>query len=150
MKKFFTVLSLTLGLLMCSSTFVACSSDDDEKDSPSNPLVGTWRAEIEEKGEQQYWDMTFYADYTCVFLEHNKYDDKVHNLSVGTYEIIGDNILRTTTDSEYYHEKGVTRSLRFKITDGNKFEFLDHDHGIIYYKIKQKKDNNQFERNNYL
>ena len=39
-KKIFTVLSLTLGLLVSSLVFTACGSDDD--DNSSNPLVGTW------------------------------------------------------------------------------------------------------------
>lgn len=136
-KYFISILSLTLGLLVSTLAFTACGSDDDDDNgSPSNPLVGTWRAEITEKGEQQYWDLTFNTDYTCSIIEHNKNDDYVHDLRVGTYEIISGNILKTKTDSEKYNEKGKTDTSRFIITDGNKLEFLDYDHGIIYYKIK--------------
>lgn len=138
MKKmnYSSVLSI-ISVLVVSFTFSACGSDDnDNNDSVSNPLVGTWRAEIKEKGEVQFWDLTFNANYTCSYLEHNKFNDKVHDLRVGTYEIISGNILRTTMDSDYYHEKGKTATTRFVITDGNKLEFLDYDHGIIYYKIE--------------
>ena len=108
--------------------FSSCSKDDDE--SSSNPLVGTWRAEVEEKGEQQYWDITFNSDFTLSTIEYNKEDKKVHSSESGTYRYLDETtIILTRSDG-----KEVTR--RFKITDGNKLEFLDFDHGIIYYKIK--------------
>ena len=135
MKKNIIFTSLLLSVFMGATTFVACSNDNDNEPS-SNPLVGTWRAEIEEKGEWQYWDETFNSDYTCSFLEHNKYDDYVHDLAVGTYEIINGNTLKTVTSSDYYNEKDVVSTSRFKITDGDKLEYLDRNHGIIYYKIK--------------
>lgn len=131
MKKFISILSLTIGLLVSVATFTACSSSDDEKGSTSsNPLVGTWRAEVEEKGELQYWEFTFNANFSWSSIEYNKEDKKIHATNSGTYKFIDDTtILLTNSDGEVY-------SVRFKITDGNKFEFLDYDHGIIYYKIK--------------
>ena len=49
MNKRFSILSLLFGLLVSAALFTACGGDDDEKDSPSNPLVGTWRAEVMSK-----------------------------------------------------------------------------------------------------
>jgi major membrane immunogen (membrane-anchored lipoprotein) len=119
---------LLFGVLVSVVLFSSCSKDDDE--SSSNPLVGTWRAEVEEKGEQQYWDITFNADFTLSTMEYNKEDKKVHSSESGTYRYLDETtIILTRSDG-----KEVTR--RFKITDGNKLEFLDFDHGIIYYKIK--------------
>ena len=119
---------LLFGVLVSVVLFSSCSKDDD--DSSSNPLVGTWRAEVEEKGEQQYWDITFNADFTLSTMEYNKEDKKVHSSESGTYRYLDETtIISTRSDG-----KEVTR--RFKITDGNKLEFLDFDHGIIYYKIK--------------
>jgi major membrane immunogen (membrane-anchored lipoprotein) len=119
---------LLFGVLVSVVLFSSCSKDDDE--SSSNPLVGTWRAEVEEKGEQQYWDITFNSDFTLSTMEYNKEDKKVHSSESGTYRYLDETtIILTRSDG-----KEVTR--RFKITDGNKLEFLDFDHGIIYYKIK--------------
>lgn len=119
---------LLFGILVSVVLFSSCSKDDDE--SSSNPLVGTWRAEVEEKGEQQYWDITFNSDFTLSTMEYNKEDKKVHSSESGTYRYLDETtIILTRSDG-----KEVTR--RFKITDGNKLEFLDFDHGIIYYKIK--------------
>jgi hypothetical protein len=130
MKKKLSILSLLFGLFVCVTVFCSCSKDDDNGSSASNPLVGTWRAEVEEKGEQQYWDITFNSDFTLSTMEYNKEDNKVHSSESGTYRYLDETtIILTRSDG-----KEVTR--RFKITDGNKLEFLDFDHGIIYYKIK--------------
>ena len=132
MKKKLSILSLLFGLFVCVTLFSACGGDDDDKkESPaSNPLVGTWRAEVEEKGEQQYWEMTFNADFSWSAMEYNKEDKKIHDSDSGTYKFMDDTTIILT------NSKGNVYSRRFKITDGNKFEFLDVDHGIIYYKIK--------------
>lgn len=130
-KKFISMLSLTLGLLVSVFAFTACGSDDDENESPSNPLVGTWRAEVEEKGEAQYWELTFNANYTCSYKEYNKDDTSiVHESGSGRYELPSSNTIKVIWGD------GETLTTRYKITDGNKFEFLDADHGIIYYKVK--------------
>ena len=128
MNKRFSFLSLLLGLFVCMSVLTSCSKDDDE--SSSNPLVGTWRAEVEEKGEQQYWEMTFNANFSWSYMEYNKEDKKIHESDSGTYKFMDDTTIILT------NSEGNVYSRRFKITDGNKFEFLDFDHGIIYYKIK--------------
>lgn len=129
MNKRFSFLSLLLGLFVCMSVLTSCSKDDDGGSS-SNPLVGTWRAEIEEKGVQQYWDVTFNADFSWSVLEYNKEDKKIHESESGTYKYMDETtIILTNTKGEVY-------SRRIKITDGNKLEFLDFDHGLIYYKIK--------------
>lgn len=129
MNKRFSILSLLMGLFVCVSLFSSCSKDD-EGDSSSNPLVGTWRAEVEEKGEIQYWEMTFNADFSWEAMEYNKDDKKIHRYTSGTYKFMDETTLLVTSSD------GDVESVRFKITDGNKFEFLDHDHGIIYYKVK--------------
>ena len=119
---------LLFGVLVSVVLFSSCSKDDD--DSSSNPLVGTWRAEVEEKGEQQYWDITFNADFTLSTMEYNKEDKKVHSSESGTYRFLDDTTIVVTSSD------GDVATRRFKITDGNKLEFLDINHGIIYNKIK--------------
>jgi hypothetical protein len=129
--KLISVLSLTLVLLVSSFAITACGSDDnDNNDTSTNPLVGTWRAEVEEKGELQYWEMTYNSNFTFSFMEYNKESNKIHNIERGNYSFMKDNTILVTNES------GNSYSMTFKITDGNKLEFLDIDHGIIYYKIK--------------
>ena len=49
-------------VLLCVG-FSSCSkSDDDNGASLSNPLVGTWRAEYDERGELRYCEFTFNAN----------------------------------------------------------------------------------------
>lgn len=129
MKKSFLFLSLMLGLLFSATVLTSCSKDDDGGSS-SNPLVGTWRAEVEEKGVLQYWEFTFNADFSWSVMEYNKEDKKIHDSDSGTYKFMDDTTIILT------NSEGNVYSRRFKITDGNKFEFLDYDHGIIYYKVK--------------
>ena len=47
MKKIFYFMSLFLGLLVCSSAFVACGDDDDSSSDSGkyagNRIVGTWQ-----------------------------------------------------------------------------------------------------------
>ena len=130
MNKRFSFLSLLLGLFVCMSVLTSCSKSDDDGGSSSNPLVGTWRAEVEEKGVIQYWEITFNANFTFTTLEYNKEDKKVHDSESGTYRFLDDTTIVVTSSD------GDVATRRFKITDGNKLEFLDFDHGIIYYKIK--------------
>lgn len=117
-----------LTVLMCVG-FSSCSKSDDDNGS-SNPLVGTWRAEIEEKGDLQYWEVTFNADFSWSTIEYNIEDKYVHRLVGGTYKFMDDTTILFT------NSEGETLITRFKITDGNKLEYLDDDIGIIYYKIK--------------
>ena len=131
MKKSLSILSLLFGLFVCVTLFSACGGDDDKKESPaSNPLVGTWRAEVVEKGEQQYWDLTFNADFSWSVLEYNKEDKTIiHNSDGGTYKFMDDTTIILT------NSKGIVESNRFTITDGKKLQFLDHDRGKTFYKI---------------
>ena len=131
MKKSLSILSLLFGLFVCVTLFSACGGDDDKKESPaSNPLVGTWRAEVVEKGEQQYWDLTFNADFSWSVLEYNKEDKTIiHNSDGGTYKFMDDTTIILT------NSKGKVESNRFTITDGKKLQFLDHDRGKTFYKI---------------
>ena len=131
MKKKLSILSLLFGLFVCVTLFSACGGDDDKKESPaSNPLVGTWRAEVVEKGEQQYWDLTFNADFSWSVLEYNKEDKTIiHNSDGGTYKFMDDTTIILT------NSKGKVESNRFTITDGKKLQFLDHDRGKTFYKI---------------
>lgn len=79
MKKFISILSLTLGLLVSTIAFVACGSDDDDPQTPtpSNPLIGTWYT------HSTY--LTFKSDMTCHREEY--YGDKLDMVNDGIYEI---------------------------------------------------------------
>lgn len=129
--KTLRLIGVALLTVLLSVGFSSCSkSDDDNGSSSSNPLVGTWRAEVEEKQEIRYWEFTFNADFSWTSMDYNKEDKKIHETSSGTYKFMDDStIILTNSAGEVY-------SSRFKISGGNKLEFLDFDHGIIYYRIK--------------
>lgn len=142
MNKNRTSRTLLIALFIGSLVLSACSSSDsDENDS--NPLFGVWRAEVEEKGELQYWEMTYNPDYTYSFIEYNKDNKKVHNQGSGRYELIDNNTIKMMPTGEEAYTG------RFIITDGNKLEFLDYDHGIIWKKISSfgnSKDDNSVKK----
>ena len=126
-QKNFLYLLTILMVAILSMEFVACSSSDDDSES-SNPLVGTWRAEVKEKGERQYWEMTYNKDFTINIKESNVDDGKIHRQESGLYKVEGRQL------TIYWSYKTI--SSYFTITDGNKLQFAEFDHGIIYYKIK--------------
>ena len=118
-KKFFTVLSLTLGLLVSSLAFMACGSDDD--DNSSNPLVGTWWVATVDanSGVTVYTEITYNADMTCSWKEYRGNRDEPSSYDTGTYKIDG-NILAIwwNREKEYWDEDGPWTTT-FSIT-GNK------------------------------
>ena len=128
--KTIRLIGVALFTVLMSVGFSACGgSDDDNGDSSSNPLVGTWRAEYDERGELRYCEFTFNANFTWSMVDYRKDKEKPSNPdNSGTY-VIKDNTI-TITDS-----KGYVDTSRFTITDGNKLVFLDGEL-FTYYKIK--------------
>ncbi len=119
----FTVL-LCVGFSSCSK------SDDDNGASLSNPLVGTWRAEVHEHDVNHYWESTFNADFSWSTVDYRKDKEKPSNPDEsGTYTI-KDNTTLILTNS-----KGEVDSIKFTITDGNKLVFSEGER-VTYYKIK--------------
>jgi hypothetical protein len=119
----FTVL-LCVGFSSCSK------SDDDNGASLSNPLVGTWRAEVHEHDVNHYWEITFNADFSWSTVDYRKDKEKPSNPDEsGTYTI-KDNTTLILTNS-----KGEVDSIKFTITDGNKLVFSEGER-VTYYKIK--------------
>ena len=117
-------------VLLCVG-FSSCSkSDDDNGASLSNPLVGTWRAEYDERGELRYCEFTFNANFTWSMVDYRKDKEKPSNPDEsGTYTIKDNTTVILTSNN------GDVYSSRFTITDGNKLVFLDFER-LTYYKIK--------------
>ena len=42
MKNYFKLMSLLLGMVLCSAAFVACGDDDDDGQYAGNRLIGEW------------------------------------------------------------------------------------------------------------
>lgn len=126
MIKKLSILSLTLGLLVSAFAFTACGSDDNDNnnDTSSNPLVGTWRAEVKTKDGNENWDLTFTNDYK--FASKSSYRDsgEVIEVETGTYTVVNDIVTISGWGSS-----------AFKI-NGNELTFSEWDHGKIYKKIK--------------
>lgn len=126
MKKSLSVLSLLFGLFVCVTVFSACGGDDDNGGSSSNPLVGTWRAEVMSKGKLQYWDLTFTSDYKFACKETYADTGEVRDETTGTYSV-DKNVVTINAD-------GFGKSA-FQI-NGNELTFSEWDHGKVYKKIK--------------
>ena len=88
MKKYFKLLSLFLGLLVCTPAFVACGGDDDDdspssnnnsgqSDQPTPPetdIVGTWNINLKtEVNASQSGKVTFTYDETMSFNADNSF-----------------------------------------------------------------------------
>lgn len=119
MKKF--QLMTLLGLFVCVFTFVACGDDDDDE-TVTNPIVGTWvfeetdgDANFSRKEAIQY---TFKNDgkFTCEITSEESQGDQTWGHSMceeGTYTFSAtDNVLKLTvtarkmkhTDSDWENE----------------------------------------------
>ena len=126
MKKTISFLSLLFGLFVCVTVFSACGGDDDNGGSSSNPLVGTWRAEVMSKGKLQYWDLTFTSDYKFACKETHADTGEVRDERTGTYSV-DKNVV--TINAEGFGTSA------FQI-NGNELTFSKWDHGKVYKKIK--------------
>ena len=124
MKKNFYYLSLVFGIMAGLILFTACSSDDDE--SSSNPLVGTWRAEVTSKGQLRYWDLTFTSDYKFSYIDTYVESGKIGDEDYGTYTVKNDTVTINA------HGFGISK---FNI-NGDELTFSEWDHGKIFKKIK--------------
>ena len=124
-------IGIALLTVLISVGFSSCSkSDDDNGASLSNPLVGTWRAEVHEHDVNHYWEITFNADFSWSTVDYRKDKEKPSNPDEsGTYTI-KDNTTLILTNS-----KGEVDSIKFTITDGNKLVFSEGER-VTYYKIK--------------
>ena len=117
-------------VLLCVG-FSSCSkSDDDNGGSSSNPLVGTWRAEVHEHDVNHYWEITFNANFSWSYVDYKVDGNKPSNPEdSGTYTIKDNTTVILTSNN------GDVYSSRFTITDGNKLVFSEGER-VTYYKIK--------------
>ena len=80
-------------MLVSSFAFTACGSDDeDNNDSSSNPLVGTWYTETIEKGEVEYTEITYNANFTCTWREYKSDRKTVVDTDEGSYKVDGNKL----------------------------------------------------------
>ena len=108
MKKIISMFSLTLGLLVCATVLVSCSKDDDDKNTPSsNPLVGTWYTESEDKGEIEYTEVTYNADFSCSWREYESDRTTLKDSDTGKYEVSGNKLsIWWNSEAKYWDEDG--------------------------------------------
>ena len=103
MKKTISFLSLLFGLFVCVTLFSACGGDDDKDAPPStNPIVGTWYIENESKGYKYYTELTYNADYTCMWWRYRYEGDSktLIDSKTGIYKIDGNQLSILYSGSE--------------------------------------------------
>ena len=125
MNKKLSILSLLFGLFVCVTVFSACGGDDDNNKPSSNPLVGTWRAEVISKDVLRYWDLTFTSDYKFTAKDTYAETGEVKETTTGTYSVENGFV---TINAEGFGKSA------FQI-NGNELTFAEWDHGKVYKKI---------------
>lgn len=128
MKKLGFMMSLMLGLFVSVCALTACSSDDDDDKSTSNPLVGTWYSD----SENQYAEITFKADYTCTSREYNSDRTKIEYSDRGTYEIAGNTLSIWWESAKSNWDKEGPWTTIFTIS-GNKMTTTENN-GVVWTK----------------
>lgn len=121
MKKSISLISLMLGILVSVVLFTGCSKSDDSNDSPSNPLVGTWYIDKNDK----HTEMTFEKDMTFTWREYDITGSNLKDWDSGTYKIV-DDLLYTTW------EKYSAKPRKFRV-EGNHL-ITDEAGGITWTK----------------
>ena len=111
--------------MLLSVSFSACGGDDDNNKSSSNPLVGTWRAEVISKDVLRYWDLTFTSDYKFTAKDTYAETGEVKETTTGTYSVENGFV---TINADGFGTSA------FQI-NGNELTFAEWDHGIVYKKI---------------
>lgn len=91
MNKRISILSLLMGLFVCVSVFTSCSKDNDNESS-SNSLVGTWYTESESKGYLRYEEMTYNSDGTCTYRRYKSDQTTISDADSGTYKVEGNKL----------------------------------------------------------
>lgn len=91
----------------------------------SNPLVGTWRAEVKTKEGVRYWDLTFTSDFKFSYKDTIVDTGKVIETTTGTYSVINDIV---TINADGFGSSAFT-------INGDELTFSKWDHGTIYKKI---------------
>jgi major membrane immunogen (membrane-anchored lipoprotein) len=92
MNKRFSFLSLLMGLFVCMLVLTSCSKSDDDGGSSSNPLVGTWYTEGEEKGYPTYEEITYNANNTCTWRDYKSDKTTIKETDSGTYKVDGNKL----------------------------------------------------------
>jgi hypothetical protein len=70
----------------------SCSKSDDDGGSSSNPLVGTWYTEGEEKGYPTYEEITYNANNTCTWRDYKSDKTTIKETDSGTYKVDGNKL----------------------------------------------------------
>lgn len=104
MKKLFQFFGMMLGIMFLTTSFSACSSDDDDDKNPS--IVGTWYTEsVYDAGTEyecnSYFEITYKKDGTATWYGKDTYKDGSVDTETdrGRYEVIKD-VLNIWWDSE--------------------------------------------------
>lgn len=112
MKNYFKLMSLILGMVLCSAAFVACGDDDDDAGGQyaGNRLIGewVWGEPNQNQQEMQHHQRgyIFNADGTCTRYMREAWEgESFERLEYGTF-VLNDLKLKITWTKEVYKEHG--------------------------------------------
>lgn len=101
-------------------------NNSGNSEAGSNPLVGTWRAEVKKSTRTEYWDLTFTSDYKFSAKTIDADSGNVLDAETGTYTVVNDIV---TINSSSFGTSAFT-------INGDELTFSEWDHGKVYKKIK--------------
>ena len=125
MKNYFKLMSLLLGMVLCTTAFVACGDDDDDNNNGSsggvvtegkyagNRLVGEWawgdpnQAAYQEEAQRHQMGYIFNADGTCTHYMRQAWEgESWEENETGSFTLFSDIKLRITWTKRVYKENG--------------------------------------------
>jgi hypothetical protein len=142
-KKLFSLMTIVLMALVCT-TFISCGDDDDDNKTVKSPIVGTWV--ISESGSD--WSSTetivFNSNGTGTlslqgYATANKKRES-YNYSQGfTYNILSERLLKVHFEVGQLYEKASDRIWEYSV-NGNKLTINDgYDVGKDYSETYTKR-----------
>ena len=93
MKNYFKLMSLLLGMVLCSAAFVACGDDDDDGQYAGNRLIGEWVWGEPNQNQQE------------MHMREAWEGESFERLEYGTF-VLNDLKLKITWTKEVYKEHG--------------------------------------------
>lgn len=113
MKNYFKLMSLLLGMVLCSAAFVACGDDDDDAGQyAGNRLIGEWvwgePNQNQEEMQHHQRGYIFNADGTCyAYMRRTMEGETWEESQAGTF-VLNDLKLKITWTKWINKEEGET------------------------------------------
>lgn len=143
MKNYFKLMSLLLGMVLCSAAFVACGDDDDDAGQyAGNRLIGEWvwgePNQNQEEMQHHQRGYIFNADGTCyAYMRRTMEGETWEESQAGTF-VLNDLKLKITWTKWIFKEGGVVEEEPMEEPMVNEYEIIypETDNTGMFLKYK--------------